>query len=351
MKTFFRNLTDLLNGEGSLEWFKTQVNSWIEKDENYCLQDEDFSLRDVIALSIQTFGEKANLNWIGVSNQEDLSGLFYGLKFSGDISKWKIKEGWETKGMLFGCNLENDHLPQGYKKQEIHLEEDIVSKELYESIHKFAKKITDDNVWNNTPRSYTISELCEKRGIYNRISTFNIFIPNEINLYLKNIPVHLVRYDEKEYSDENADVLGLYRLDNKEIYLFTNKIDECCHREDRPRLVLKVLLHEMMHALMDFSAHSQYWWNYCPKKPMFYEVIPYSKQCGKWAEEAMANACTLYLILKHGLQEDADYSKSFMLNKQSGSYRLGAYLADEKDLTILMLNHITEKYEFTIPSR
>jgi len=47
-------------------------------------------LKKIIENSIQTEGPECDLNDIDVSDITDMSGLFNGSKFNGDISKWNV---------------------------------------------------------------------------------------------------------------------------------------------------------------------------------------------------------------------------------------------------------------------
>ena len=46
----------------------------------------DDNIKDVIRFSIYALGNKANLNWIDVSNVTDMQSMFKRSKFNGDIS-------------------------------------------------------------------------------------------------------------------------------------------------------------------------------------------------------------------------------------------------------------------------
>ena len=47
-------------------------------------------LKEIIERTIEEQGLECDLNFIDVSNVEDMSYLFYSSKFNGDISKWDV---------------------------------------------------------------------------------------------------------------------------------------------------------------------------------------------------------------------------------------------------------------------
>lgn len=47
-------------------------------------------LKELISYRIENEGENCNLNDIDVSSITDMSNLFFGIKFNGDISKWDV---------------------------------------------------------------------------------------------------------------------------------------------------------------------------------------------------------------------------------------------------------------------
>ena len=60
-------------------------------------------LKDIISKRIKTEGKKADLNDIDVSKIKDMSNLFEGTVFNGDISKWDVSNVTNMKAMFYNC--------------------------------------------------------------------------------------------------------------------------------------------------------------------------------------------------------------------------------------------------------
>lgn len=70
-------------------------------------------LKDIIEKTIKKEGNKCDLNFIDTSKIKDMSRLFYGSKFNGDISKWNISNVRNMEGMFKFSPLEG-HEPKWY---------------------------------------------------------------------------------------------------------------------------------------------------------------------------------------------------------------------------------------------
>ena len=64
-------------------------------------------LRDIILQRIKDEGNEVNLNDIDVSNITDMSVLFKGTNFNGDISKWDVSNVTNMSYMFYYCELFN----------------------------------------------------------------------------------------------------------------------------------------------------------------------------------------------------------------------------------------------------
>ena len=78
-------------------------------------------LREIIDKRIKDEGIKIDLNDIDVSNITDMTGLFLGHDFNGDISEWNVSNVTSMEGMLFGCKSFDCNVTQMDNFISIHL--------------------------------------------------------------------------------------------------------------------------------------------------------------------------------------------------------------------------------------
>ena len=73
---------------------------------NYFPQTKE-ELKDIILKRIKAEGNKVDLNDIDVSNITDMSDLFEGTDFNGDISNWDVSNVIDMESMFYGCKSFN----------------------------------------------------------------------------------------------------------------------------------------------------------------------------------------------------------------------------------------------------
>ena len=73
---------------------------------NYFTKTKE-ELKDIIFQRINEEGKEVDLNDIDVSNITDMSKLFEGTYFNGDISEWDVSNVTDMSYMFYGCNKFN----------------------------------------------------------------------------------------------------------------------------------------------------------------------------------------------------------------------------------------------------
>ena len=84
-------LNDIVNNN-VLKFHKpTQESSkWLQAQIGIYKVNNTDELKKLIECCIKTLGNKCNLNWIDVSNINNMEGIFYNSTFNGNISKWDV---------------------------------------------------------------------------------------------------------------------------------------------------------------------------------------------------------------------------------------------------------------------
>ena len=67
-------------------------------------------LKSIIKTRIKTEGNKVDLNDIDVSNITDMSALFEGTDFNGDVSNWDVSNVTNMRGMFYWCSKFNQDI-------------------------------------------------------------------------------------------------------------------------------------------------------------------------------------------------------------------------------------------------
>ena len=61
------------------------------------------NVKKIVLILIDKLGNKADLNFLDVSNVKDMGYMFYGTNFNGDISKWNVSNVTNMEGMFREC--------------------------------------------------------------------------------------------------------------------------------------------------------------------------------------------------------------------------------------------------------
>ena len=96
---------------GYIKLFKSYIEKFKIKNKkyNYFPKTKE-ELKDIIKQRIKKDGPKVDLNDIDVSKITDMSGLFKGIRFNGDISKWDVSNVTNMKWMFWGCSKFNQDI-------------------------------------------------------------------------------------------------------------------------------------------------------------------------------------------------------------------------------------------------
>ena len=83
----------------------------IKKSSNYkYFPETKEELQDIIKHRIKEEGDKVDLNDIDVSNITDMSSLFEGTNFNGDISNWDVSNVVNMNEMFYDCKSFNQDI-------------------------------------------------------------------------------------------------------------------------------------------------------------------------------------------------------------------------------------------------
>ena len=69
-------------------------------------------LREIVEQRIKTEGNEVDLNDIDTSKITDMSNLFRGLDFNGDISKWDVSNAKYSSNIFYACPIEEKYKPK-----------------------------------------------------------------------------------------------------------------------------------------------------------------------------------------------------------------------------------------------
>lgn len=122
--------------------------------------------------------------------------------------------------------------------------------------------------------------------------------------------------DNEFYETYRYPILGEYYPNDKKIILYLKAIENAVNNKYKIEyLIAIVLIHEMMHAIMDTGS--------------MYGCYPANSLYAFWKEESYANALTLWAIHNYADKELTQQAESFM-ESQPDPYRYGIYLANKE---------------------
>ena len=128
---------------------------------NYFPQTKE-ELRNIIEQRMKKEGNEANLNDIDVSNITDMSRLFEGTKFNGDISNWNVSKVHDMSYMFYNCTNFNKDISSW-----------DVSKVTYMSFMFY-----ECNSFNQDISAWDVSNVIHMGGMFWGCSKFNQDISN-----------------------------------------------------------------------------------------------------------------------------------------------------------------------------
>jgi len=159
-----------------------------------------------------------------------------------------------------------------------------------------------------------------------------------VSWFVHSVPIYLKKGEGPKELGEYVSGTG----GSPYILLYVEKIDEETSPDDEQfkMLLTIVLIHELMHAVLDLSNNKDYNNNSSKKnqpsscsfalvhKHMDQKVpIEEYEDYEEWREEAYANALTLHLIEKSDKKKLYKYASDFMI-KQEVEYAVGAWLSE-----------------------
>lgn len=83
-------LNDIVNNILKLHKPTQESSKWLQAQIGIYKVNNTDELKKLIECCIKTLGNKCNLNWIDVSNINNMEGIFYNSTFNGNISKWDV---------------------------------------------------------------------------------------------------------------------------------------------------------------------------------------------------------------------------------------------------------------------
>ena len=103
MATYIKKYSDFIGGE-------SKKNSSPETPVNKIkvVHSTNDTIKDDVKNAIEKYGTDCDLNFIDVSNVTIMDNLFYGLDFSGDISKWNVSKVTSMSCMFYESKFNGD---------------------------------------------------------------------------------------------------------------------------------------------------------------------------------------------------------------------------------------------------
>ena len=93
-------LNDIVNNILKLHKPTQESSKWLQAQIGIYKVNNTDELKKLIECCIKTLGNKCNLNWIDVSNINNMEGIFYNSTFNGNISKWDVSNVTVMDGMF-----------------------------------------------------------------------------------------------------------------------------------------------------------------------------------------------------------------------------------------------------------
>ena len=154
-------LNDIVNNNILKLHKPTQESSkWLQAQIGIYKVNNTDELKKLIECCIKTLGNKCNLNWIDVSNINNMEGVFYNSTFNGNISKWDVSN---VTDMSYMFQFQQSKFNQNISKW------DVSNVTIMDGMFMMAGKFNQDiSKWNiaKAPYSKNIFSCCPIKEEY-----------------------------------------------------------------------------------------------------------------------------------------------------------------------------------------
>ena len=126
------------------------------------------NVKKIVLILIDKLGNKADLNFLDVSNVKDMGYMFYGTNFNGDISKWNVSNVTNMEGMFRECKNFNGDISKWNVSNVTNM------RSMFYECTNFNGNIYKWNVSNVTNMSYMFSGCRSFNGYISKWNVSNV---------------------------------------------------------------------------------------------------------------------------------------------------------------------------------